>query len=83
MIKPSLADKSTINTHKVNLLDEPTNEESEMQMRKFPICDMMTIEDLMHIMHNIDVVITNHPVEFPPMKFSAASMIMKGELLII
>ena len=78
VIEPFLVDKSAINMCNVNLCDKLTNKNSEIQMRKFPICNIIMIEDLMHLMHDIDVVMTNCPVEFPTMEFSIALMMMKG-----
>jgi len=79
VVEPSLVDQSQGNMYKVNLRDNPKDKDSEVQMQKFPIRDMLTVEDLLLLIDDINLVIKYRPVELADMKFTTASMMMKGE----
>ena len=50
-----------------------------MQIQKFFICDIMTCEDVMHLLEDIHTIVTNYLVELAAMKFSTMEIMVKGE----
>ena len=79
VVEPSLVDHSSENMHEVNLCDNPKEKESETQMQKFPVRDILTVEDLLLLIDDINQVIKYCPTELADVKFNAAEMIIKGE----
>ena len=72
IVEPSLVDHSPENMCKVNLHVNLKEKESEMQTRKFPIRDMLTVEDLLLLINDANQVIKYHPTELADMKFNTA-----------
>ena len=81
VVEPSLVDQSPSNVYKINLCDNPKDKDSKVQLRKFFIRDMLTVEDMLHLINDMHTIIDNHPVEFLEMKFNTAKLLMKGEAL--